>query len=251
MRTRDLYFKYPKSDRHAVRALNLDIKDGKITALMGENGSGKTTLLRLFAGLLEPTRGRIELDGKEIGFSPEDPELGFFARTVEKEVEFYPKNRGLDHEKMAEKSLKKLRISHLKDKLPFILSSGQQRLVSIASVVAGDPDVVLLDEPTHSLHRKGENKIGNVLKEVNRTIVFSTHSSEFTLNYADELVMMHEGRVLSKGKPEQLLGNEELLQEAGIRMPGIIRWAKERNLQNIPRDLDQALEIARDRGELE
>ncbi|MBS3781588.1 MAG: ABC transporter ATP-binding protein [Candidatus Thermoplasmatota archaeon] len=251
MKTKDLYFKYPRSERYAIESVNLDFKDKKITGVMGENGSGKTTLLRLLARFIEPTEGKIEFGDQEIGFSPEDPELGFFEKDVESEIGFYPKNRGLDQEKMTKKVLEQLDISHLKEKLPFILSSGQQRLVSLASVLSGDPDVIILDEPTHSLHKKGEEKIGEVLKKINKTIIFSTHSSEFALDYADEIIVMHEGKVLAEGKPRKILKDKDLLEKAGIRMPEIIRWAKERSLQTIPKDMNEALKIAKERGELD
>ncbi len=250
MRTRDLYFKYPDTDRYALKSVDLDFEERKLTVLMGENGSGKTTLLRLLAGLLEPTRGEVESYGKEVGFSPEDPELGFFARSVKKEVEFYPKNRGLKHEKMAESALEGLGISHLKDRLPYILSSGQQRLVSLASVLSGNPDIMVLDEPTHSLHRRAEQNIGELLRGINKTMVVSTHSSDFALNYADRLVVMHSSKVLARGSPFELLQDEEILEKAGIRMPGILRWSKERSLEEIPEDMDEALKIARERGEI-
>lgn len=248
MRTKNLYFKYPRSEEYALRSVNLDFSEKKITGVMGENGSGKTTLLTLLARLLKPKKGEIEFEDQEIGFSPEDPELGFFARDVESEIGFYPKNRGLDQEKMTKMVLERLDISHLKERLPYILSSGQQRLVSLASVLSGDPDVIILDEPTHSLHKRGEKKIGKILKKINKTIIFSTHSSEFALNYADELVVMHEGRVLDKGKTQKILEDRDLLKKAGIRMPEIIKWAKKRSLQTIPRDMDEALKIAKERG---
>ncbi|MFW5952803.1 MAG: energy-coupling factor ABC transporter ATP-binding protein [Candidatus Natronoplasma sp.] len=251
MRTKNLYFKYPRSQEYALESIYLNFEDRKITGVMGENGSGKTTLLRLLAGLLEPTEGKIEFGDQEIGFSPEDPELGFFEKDVESEIGFYPKNRGLDQEKMTSMVLKNLDISHLKGKLPYILSSGQQRLVSLASVLSGDPDVIILDEPTHSLHKKGEEKIGEILKRINKTIIFSTHSSEFALYYADELVVMHEGRVLAEGKPKNILKDRDLLEKAGIRIPGIIRWAMGKSLQKIPKDLDEALKITKERGEVD
>ena len=246
IRVNDLYFKYPRSEEYALEGVDLSIEEGKITAIMGENGSGKTTLLRLLAGFLEPEKGDVELDDKEIGFSPEDPELGFFAESVEKEIGFYPKNRGLDQKEMTERTMELLDIEHLKDELPHNLSSGEQRMVSIASVLSGDPDVVIMDEPTHSLHRKGEERIGEILKKVNKTIILSTHSSEFALEYADDLIVMHGGRVLAQGETSDIMKEKEVLERAGIRIPGIVEWAMERSIEQIPRSLDEALE----RGEL-
>ncbi|MFW6375646.1 MAG: energy-coupling factor ABC transporter ATP-binding protein [Thermoplasmatota archaeon] len=246
----DLHHKYPGSEKYSLESINLEIKENKITALMGENGSGKTTLLRLIAGLLEPTKGKIKSDHDEIGFSPEDPELGFFAEDVKTEVEFYPKNLGLDHEQKAKRALTNLGIQDLKDRLPHLLSSGEQRLVSIASVLSGDPDLLILDEPTHSMHKRGEETIGKVLKRIDKTIIFSTHSSEFTLLYADEIIVIHEGKILAKGKTEEVLQREPILEKAGIRVPGLVQWAKEKDLREIPGSMEEAYNLANERGEL-
>ncbi|MFW6196145.1 MAG: energy-coupling factor ABC transporter ATP-binding protein [Thermoplasmatota archaeon] len=247
---KNLFFKYLGSDKYALKKINLDFKKDKITALMGENGSGKTTLLRLLAGFLKPTKGTVQKDEQEIGFSPEDPELGFFAEDVRSEVEFYPKNLDLDYKNKTKQTLLRMGITHLKKELPNNLSSGEQRLVSLASVLSGDPDVLILDEPTHSMHRKGEERIGSVLRNIDETIIFSTHSSEFALKYADELVVMHEGSVLAEGKPKNILTKEHLLNKAGIRLPGIVQWAKEKNLKTIPDSMEEAYSIAEKRGEL-
>ncbi len=250
IKTKDLYFKYPSSQEYALRSVDLSFEDNKIIALMGENGSGKTTLLRLLAGLLKPTKGRIKCENQEVGFSPEDPELGFFAKDVLTEVEFYPKNLGLDYEKKAKETLRNLGIYHLRDRLPHLLSSGEQRLVSIASVLSGDPDVLILDEPTHSMHRKGEEIIGKVLKNIDKTIIFSTHSSEFAFEFADEMVVMHQGKVLVEGEVKDILSNESITTKAGIRTPGIVRWTKERDLEEIPGSMEEAYRIAKERGEI-
>lgn len=250
LRTKNLSFKYPEADNYALRSISIDIEENKITALMGENGSGKTTLLRLLASLIDPTEGSIKKEQKEIGFSPEDPELGFFGEDVLEEVEFYPKNLGLDHERKAKETLTMLGIYDLKDRLPHLLSSGEQRLVSIASVLSGDPDVLILDEPTHSMHKRGEEIIGNVLKGINKTIIFSTHSSEFALKYADKIIVMHEGSVLTEGKTEDIMEDESILKKAGIRVPGVVRWAKDRDLKKVPATIEEAYNIAKERGEI-
>ena len=250
IKIKNLDHRYSDSENFALKSINVEIKDNKITAIMGENGSGKTTLLRAIAGLIEPTKGTIKIDHDEIGFSPEDPELGFFAEDVKTEVEFYPKNLGLDHEKEAERVLTILGIQNLRDRLPHLLSSGEQRLVSIASVLSGDPDILILDEPTHSMHRKGEETIGEVLKDIDKSIVFSTHSSEFALQYADEIIVMHNGEVIAQGKTEDVLQRESILEKAGIRVPGLVQWAKERDLGKIPGSMEEAYNMAKERGEL-
>ena len=245
----DVNFTYEESDTKSIKDVDLSIREGKKYAIIGRNGSGKTTLLKILADLLEPDSGRIMFPESEkrpvIGFSPEDPELGFFERTVKEEVEFYPKNLGLDHEKIAEETLEKVGISHLKNRSPYLLSSGQQRLVSIASVLSGLPDILVLDEPTHSLHRKGERMVGKVLNKLERTITFSTHSSDFAFEFADEVIVLHEGRILRVGKPREVLSEIKTLEKAGIRTPGIVNWTRKNSLE-IPSSFEEAFKLKRE-----
>ncbi len=247
---KNLHFRYSGKEKDCLTGFDLKIEGKeKIVALMGANGSGKTTLLKLLAGLIEPRKGEVMYDigssEPEIGLSPEDPELGFFEETVEGEAEFYPKNLGLDHRSMARRTLKEMGVYHLKERDPYLLSSGQQRLVSIASVLSGDPDVVLLDEPVHSLHRKGEEKIGKVLKKTDKPTILATHSSDFAYKFADEIVILHEGNVLTSGKPSSVLSQEDLLKKAGVRMPGLVRWSKARSSNSIPASIEEAVEMKR------
>ncbi len=245
---RGLNFSYPDSSSRSIRDLDLSIEEGKNHAIMGKNGSGKTTLLKLIAGIHPPDSGSIEfIDGSgetEIGFSPEDPELGFFSKTVREEVEFYPKNLGKDHETIADKTLKTVGIAHLSEKLPTVLSSGQQRLVSIASVLSGQPEIIIMDEPTHSLHSHGEKMIGRILDKIDKTILFSTHSSDFAFEYADKAVLMSEGTVQKVGDVRDVLSDRELLKKFGIRIPGLVDWAFENQIEPIPESMEEASKLS-------
>ncbi|MGM0406136.1 MAG: energy-coupling factor ABC transporter ATP-binding protein [Thermoplasmatota archaeon] len=241
----NLHFSY--SDSPTLHDVDLSIEEGKNYAVMGRNGSGKTTLLKVLAGLYKPNSGNVIVPkGSEIGFSPEDPELGFFEKTVKKEVEFYPKNLGLDHTKVALEVLEKIGISDLQDKLPTILSSGQQRLVSIASVLSGEPDILLMDEPTHSLHRKGEKILGRLLEKIEQTIIFTTHSSDFALEFADKVIVMDSGTILNVGDVKKVLTNDKILDKAGIRPPGPVVWARKNHVGFIPSNGEEALEILKE-----
>jgi len=252
MKLKDIHFSYEKNGTKTIEGVDLSIEEGKKYAFVGRNGSGKTTLLKIIAGLLEPDSGRIVFPKSEqkteIGFSPEDPELGFFERTVEEEVAFYPKNLGLDHEKISEETLKKVGISHLKERSPSLLSAGQQRLVSIASVLSGLPEILVLDEPTHSLHRKGEKMVEEVLNKLERTILFSTHSSDFAFKFADEVFVLHKGSILRAGEPREVLSDVKILKKAGIRTPDIVRWARKNSLE-IPSRLEEAIELIKEVGD--
>ncbi|MBS3817122.1 MAG: ABC transporter ATP-binding protein [Candidatus Thermoplasmatota archaeon] len=250
IQVRDLDFKYAGNEESTIDDLNLKVKEGKKLAIMGKNGSGKTTLLRLLAGFLEPDGGEIffspRKEDPDIAFSPEEPELGFFEETVQKEVEFYPKNLGLDHEKLARKVLKKIGIPHLKEKDPYLLSAGQARLVSIASVLSGDPDILLLDEPIHSLHRIGEEKIGEVLEKIDKTVIFTTHSSDFAYKFPDEVALMAKGKIIEEGRPERVFLKDDLLDRAGIRRPALVEWAKENSLEKLPSSMEEIIELESD-----
>ncbi len=246
----DLDFRYPGTDDLCLHHVDLSIEEGKNYAVMGRNGSGKTTLLKLLAGLYEPLSGKIAFSKDqqelEIGFSPEDPELGFFEKTVKEEVEFYPKNLGLGHERIASEILEKTDITHLKERLPTLLSCGQQRLVSIASVLSGEPDILLMDEPTHSLHKKGEQMVGALLEKIEETIIFSTHSSDFALEFADLVIVMDRGTILEAGDSKEILSNDKILDKAGIRTPGPVRWAKKNSIDRIPSNPEEALKLLKE-----
>lgn len=257
----NLTFGYPTTDDPVVSGITLEVTTGRTTAVMGSNGAGKSTLLKLLAGLLEPDEGSIRIDGRDVGsattteaaevvgFGPEDASASFFARTVTEEVEFFPKNRELDVERRSREAMEQTGVYHLRDRSPLSLSAGEQRRVSIASILSGDPSVVLLDEPTQSLHRTGEREIGELLSELEQTVVFTTHSADFAYEIADEVVVLNEGRIARGGDPESVLADEELLETAGIRLPGIVEWAARRSLDRIPADFEQAVAMAkRDRS---
>jgi len=232
-----LHFGYESSEKEILRGVSLNIKENSKFALMGKNGSGKTTLLRLAAGSLQPDGGEVFLRGEDgqkiqpaphlIGFAPEKPEEYFFARTVREEVEFYPKNLNLDFQKQAERAMEKVGISHLRDRSPFSLSAGEGRLVSLASVLAGDPQVLVLDEPSRGLHRRGEEEVGEIIEQSDRTVIFSTHSSQLAYRFAEKVAFLKSGQVIRQGEAQKTLTDEELLQGFGLRVPGIVKWWQE------------------------
>ncbi|MFT4889326.1 MAG: energy-coupling factor transporter ATP-binding protein EcfA2 [Halobacteriales archaeon] len=244
----DVHYAYPDGDREALAGATLEVAASEVHAIMGGNGAGKTTLLRLIADLHDPDAGRIEIGehaeaAPVVGYAPENPKNGFFAESVEKEVAFFPSNRGLDVDERVDAALDAMGIGHLRDRMPLSLSGGEQRMASIASVLAGDPAVLALDEPTTHLHRHGERELGAVLTDLDRTVVLSTHDADFAFEFADTVSILREGSVAAAGDPRDVLADLELLAGAGIRAPGIVEWAQRRGLDRVPSSIDAAADL--------
>lgn len=248
-----------------LAGLSFDVTAGETFAVMGANGTGKTTLLRLLAGLAEPDGGRLRIgegvgaeggraggngdgtddgDGAVVGLGPENPGASLFAETVRDEVAFFPRNRGLDADRRAERAMRDMAVFDLRDRDPFSLSVGEQRRVSIAAILAGDPDVVALDEPTVGLDRRGERRLGDLVSALDATVVFSTHDADFAFAVADRVGVLDGGRFDRTGPARSVLSDLELLERRGIRPPGVVAWARRRGLDRVPADVEEAARIA-------
>ena len=245
IRLREVAFEYD-SGGAVFRGLTATIEAGSTVAVMGPNGSGKTTLLKLVAGLLEPTGGEIEVDNSSaaVGLAPEDPDDGLFAGSVADEVAFYPRNRGLPVDRHVEAALSTMGVADLAERVPQTLSQGEKRLVSLASVLAGDPAVVGLDEPTSGLDATGTERLGAALDDLERTVLLATHDSDFAWRHADSVLVLDDGRLRAQGETASILGGEDLDFEAlGLRVPGAVRWARERGLDDPPATAAAAAEL--------
>ena len=232
-----------------LRGASMTVADGAVHALMGANGAGKTTLLRLVAGLREPDAGAVRVAGDDpvVGFAPENPRAGFFAETVAEEVAFFPKNRGLDVDRHVEEAIAAMDVADLRDRRPLSLSGGEQRAVSLASVLAGDPAVVALDEPSSGLHAPAQRRLGELLCGLDRTVLCSTHDADFAYEFADAVSVLVDGEVARTGDPAEVLSDRDLLSRAGIRTPGLVELAAELSLSRVPSSLDEAAEEVAER----
>ncbi|MDZ7701259.1 MAG: ABC transporter ATP-binding protein [Halobacteriales archaeon] len=230
-----------RDGRPALDGLSLRVDAGETLAVMGPNGAGKTTLLKAVAGLLEADSGRVEVDGVA-GFAPEDPAAGLFAESVAEEVAFFPRNRGLDVDERRESAMAALDVADLADRDPHTLSVGQQRRVSIAAVLAGDPDVLVLDEPTRGLDGAGEAELAELLGELDCTILLATHAADFAWAAADRVAVLSDGECRRVGEARRVLGAIPFLESVGVRPPGIVRWARREGIDPPPADLQAALE---------
>ena len=228
----------PKSpfEKKALDNVNLVIEDGEFLALIGHTGSGKSTLIQHLNGLLEPTSGRILVDDiditnkeaklteirKKIGLVFQYPEYQLFEETIEKDIAFGPNNLGLSSEEVSRRVKKSMEMVGLdyetyKDVSPFDLSGGQKRRVAIAGVIAMEPKVLILDEPTAGLDPQGRDDILEQIKLLHEkykmTIVLVSHSMEDVGKLAQRIVVMNKGKVELLGKPSEVFKEVETLEK--------------------------------------
>jgi energy-coupling factor transporter ATP-binding protein EcfA2 len=217
------------SGEKALKDVYMEIPDSSITCLLGSNGSGKTTLAKACTKMVD-YRGRIKIKnraveelrpstlGKYVGLVTQDPADMLFRETVRKELIFGPKKLGMeDVEEKVERAMEKTGIKHLEDRDPSTLSTGQQRLVSIAVMLAMDSEIIFLDEPELALDPENLSKLLKVLKDLaeEKSIVVLTHELETFLPLTDHTVVLMNGEKIAEGKPRDVL-SREIRQEAGL-----------------------------------
>lgn len=231
--------------RSAVENLSLDIYHGEFLGLIGHTGSGKSTLIQHLNGLLKPTGGCVLLDGEDIWADPKKirsvrfrvglvfqyPEYQLFEETVYKDISFGPKNMGLDEGEVDRRVREAARFVGLRDdqleKSPFELSGGQKRRVAIAGVIAMEPRVLILDEPTAGLDPVGvESILGNIRdyhQSNNATIILVSHSMEEVARTVDRLVVVNDGRIPFQGPPREVFRHGAELERMGLGVPQMTR----------------------------
>ena len=228
---------------HALKNVNLDIRDGEFIGLIGHTGSGKSTLVQHFNGLMKATSGAIYHNGENIyaeGYSMKQlrgkvglvfqyPEHQLFEVDVLTDVCFGPKNQGLPKEEVEKRAKKALQMVGLKEKYykqsPFELSGGQKRRVAIAGVLAMEPEVLILDEPTAGLDPKGRDEILDQLKRIHEerhiTIILVSHSMEDVAKYVDRIIVMNQGEVMYDGTPKEVFSHYKELESVGLAAPQV------------------------------
>ena len=237
-------------EKVALKDINLTINDNDFVALIGHTGSGKSTLIQHLNGLLSPTKGKIYIDDiditeknvklvdirKKVGLVFQYSEYQLFEETIEKDIEFGPKNLGLSDEEIHQRVVKAMEMVGLdyneyKDKSPFDLSGGQKRRVAIAGVLAMKPTTLILDEPTAGLDPKGRDDILNQIKELhktsNMTIIIVSHSMEDVANMAQRIIVMNHGKVAIQGKPSEVFKEIDMLEKIGLGVPQVTYLARE------------------------
>lgn len=246
----------------ALTDINLQFMAQQIIAVVGQTGSGKSTLMQLVDGLLKPTTGSITVQNvtvnadskkevfvdlrRHVGFVFQFPESQLFADTVIEDVMFGPRNLGMTDDEAHKAAIQALNRLHFPDQLlqrsPFELSGGQMRRVAIAGVLAMDPEILILDEPTAGLDPSGRRELMELIKQLNTagtTIILITHQMEQVVEFADQVVALKQGKVAFQGTPRALFKNDQLVHSIGLSVPATIRFAQELRGQGV--DVDHPL----------
>lgn len=235
---------YPIDKKHIKVALDnvsVELAMGKMIAIIGTTGSGKSTFVQHLNGLLLPEKGQVEIDDfiltndskqrlkelrKRVGLVFQFPEYQLFEETIEKDIIFGPVNFGISEDDAKQIAKEVIKIVGLDEtylnKSPFDLSGGQKRRVAIAGILALDPDILILDEPTAGLDPQGANEMMNLFKKINKfgkTIILVTHDMNHVLQYCDEVVVMNHGKVEKQDSVKNIFKDSEYLNGLGIDLP--------------------------------
>ena len=232
----------------ALDDINLEIEEGKITAIIGQTGSGKSTLVEHLNALLLPSEGRLEVGDfqiiakeknkglkslrKNVGLVFQFSEYQLFEETILKDVAFGPKNFGLSQEEAERKARESLKLVGIDESLfsesPLSLSGGQKRRVAIAGILAIDPQILVLDEPTAGLDPKGAEEMIDLFVSLNRnyhkTVIIVSHDNDVVYNYADNTVVLSQGKVIYSGSTLELFSNEENMTRYELLEPQIVSF---------------------------
>ena len=266
-------YKYPLEEKQALKNINVEIKKGEFWAVIGKNGSGKTTFCNMLRRFVPDfykgeLTGKITLEDKElkdysqkelvqkIGFVFQNPftQISGVKDTVFEEIAYGLENLGLDKEEIIsriEKILKLLEIEKLRDRNPYDLSGGQKQRVALASIIAMDPDILVIDEPTSQLDPKGTEdifKIINLMANEGKTIILVEHKLELIAEYAQNILVLDEGKIILSGKAEEVLNNKILLEkEIGMTQYSILAYELEKarkvELEEIPITKEKTVEL--------
>lgn len=254
----------------AIDDITLEINDGEFIGLIGHTGSGKSTLIQHLNALIKPTRGEILLNGidinadktklktirQKVGLVFQYPEHQLFEMTVYKDVCYGPTNLGLSKDEIDQRAKKALETvgicEDIYEKSPFELSGGQKRRVAIAGILAMQPEVLILDEPTAGLDPKGRDEILNAIKEMHRSlgiiVILVSHSMEDVARLVERIIVMHQGKVAVTGTPKEVFGQSSMLESIGLAAPQVsyvMMGLKEKGF-NVPQDIytiDEATEV--------
>lgn len=261
LETKDLTYQYgigTPFQKTAVEKVSISIRKGEFLGVIGHTGSGKSTLIQMLNGLIRPTGGQVLLDGKDIWAEPKKiravrfrvgmvfqyPEYQLFEETVWKDIMFGPKNMGLSENEAKERAMEAAHFTGLKEELleksPFELSGGEKRRAAIAGVIAMDPDVLILDEPTAGLDPRGRDvllaQITQYHKARGNTVLLVSHSMEDIGRTADRLLVMSGGHAVMLEETKAVFSKGEELEKLGLRVPQITKIMQELYKMGCPVD---------------
>lgn len=242
----DLEYAYPDGT-NALRKVSLQIEKGEKLAILGSNGAGKSTLFMQFNGIYRPNSGSIRYQGKDISYKNkalielrkkigivfQDPDSQLFSASVYQDISFGPLNLGFSEEKVVSRvkqSLADTETTNLEDKPTHLLSYGQKKRVSIAGVLAMEPDVIIFDEPTAGLDPRHAQEFMQLLEKLSRegiTIILSTHDVDLAYSWSDRIAIMYSGEIIAHGEPGELFQRPEIVKRADLALPWLIEMHSE------------------------
>ena len=214
--------------------VNIKFTEGNCYGLIGANGVGKSTLLKLLVGLDLGFQGDIEIEGipvtkenlagirAKIGYVFQDSESQLFMSNVYDEIAFAPRNYGLSEgetEKRVENALKSIHIEYLRGRQIYKMSGGEKNMVSIATILGMEPDIILMDEPSIALDPANRRNLINILKETKQLKIIASHDLDMVLEVCDRVILMADGRIMKDAKAKEILTDEQLLLDAGLELP--------------------------------
>jgi energy-coupling factor transport system ATP-binding protein len=235
---KNVRFTYPNGVE-ALKDISVTIQDGEFVAIMGQNGAGKTTLVKHFNGLLKSTKGQVLVDGvdvkkvsvatlaRTVGFVFQNPDHQLFSETVEEEISFALRNFGFKEDVTKNRvtwALNLLSLTQYRTTSPFMLSGGERKRVALASVLAWDPKILILDEPTIGQDYQQKEKLRQFILQMRtqkKTIIMVTHDVEFVAECNPRVLLMREGKITADGEANEILTNPEILSAASIVPPQI------------------------------
>lgn len=214
--------------------ISFQAAENETIGLIGANGVGKSTLLKLLVGLISGYQGSLRMNGmeinkknltkirKQIGYVFQDSDSQLFLSTVYEDVAFGPENYGYSREEVQQRAMKALQKVHmegLKDRQIYRLSGGQKKLVSIATILSLQPEMILLDEPTIALDPQNRRNIIRIIKEMEGTRIIATHDLDMVLDTCERTILLSHGKIVKDGDTETILTDRELLEKNGLELP--------------------------------
>lgn len=254
----DVSYTYDGNSEKALDGLSLKIRRGAKVAFMGGNGSGKSTFFLCLNGIRRPDGGTIYIDGKpveytrkglldvrgKVGIVFQEPDSQLFSASVYEEISFGILNLGADEDtarREVERVIEELEITPFQDRPAHALSGGQKKQVAIADILVMHPEVMILDEPAAALDPKHTKKVQEIVDRLSGkgiTVLMATHDIDYAYAWADEIVLMHEGKVIRQGPPVEVCTDREALEKASLELPVVVKiYERLREKNMIPEDM--------------
>lgn len=268
IKIRNLKQEYGRGES-VLKDINLEIKRSDFVAVIGQNGAGKTTLVKHLIGLLRPSSGKILINDQDISKQPisvlaqkvgyvfQNPDHQIFMDRVFKEVAFGLKNLGLSEtevETRTDKALKEVGIFHLKNEATMSLSKGHRQRLALASVLAMEPEILILDEPTTGQDYRESKQIMDLVAKLNRkghTIIFITHDMQLVADYAKRVILMGKGEIIFDGTPKEVLTQTKLLAKTNLKPQQVTEFSHLLTDYGIPEDIinvDELVAVFREKA---